>query len=138
MLFDSLLQIGDPHIPKFSDTDRKTVLDYIGDKSGKYLGEDDFAVYVSGEDVTIARKQYAVSSEDLCEAQTAFMQSTCTLEEKIVNKEIFLDIVKQAQFPVVHIRTRGEEEQLEGRKDILGPNISSTPAELQDDTSKCK
>ena len=71
MLFDSLLQIGAPHIPKFSDTDRKTVLDYIGDKSGKYLGEDDFAVYVSREDVTIARKQYAVSSEDLCEAQTA-------------------------------------------------------------------
>ena len=57
MLFDSLLQIGDPHIAKFQDADRKVVLDCIADKSGKYLGEDDFAVYVSREDVTVARKQ---------------------------------------------------------------------------------
>ena len=82
-LYDTLLQIGDPHIAKFSDTDKKTVLDCIADKSGKYLSEDDFAVYVSREDITIARKQYTVSAEekiatkdyydkakDLCEAQT--------------------------------------------------------------------
>ena len=49
-LFDKLLMIGDPHILKFSDADRKTVLDCIADKSGKYLSEDKFAVYVSREE----------------------------------------------------------------------------------------
>ena len=45
------------------------------------------------------------------------MKSTCTLEEKIVNKEVFLDIIKQVQLPVVqvHVRTREEKEKLEGR-----------------------
>ena len=100
MLFDKLLVIGDPHIPKFSDADRKTVLDCIADKSGKYLSEDEFAVYVSREEVRIDKKRYAVSDEekavirdyydkakDLCDAQAAFMQSTCTLADNIKNKE---------------------------------------------------
>ena len=127
MLYDTLLPIDDPHIAQFSDMDRKTVLDCIVDKSGKCLSEDDFALYIAREDVTIARKQYAVSAEEkvaikdyndkakeLCEAQTAFMQSTCMLESKIKNKEIFLDIVRQVQLPAVqvHIRTREEEEKL--------------------------
>ena len=44
------------------------------------------------------------------------MKSTCTLESKIANKEIFLDIVRQVQLPAaqVHISTREEEEKLEG------------------------
>ena len=106
------------------------MLDCIAVKSGKYLSEDKFAVYVSREDVTIAKKEYAVSTEEkvaikdyydkareLCEAQTAFMESTCTLEEKIVNKEVFLDTIKQVQLPAVqvHVRTREEEEKLEGK-----------------------
>ena len=130
MLFDKLLMIGDPHIPKFSDTDRKTVLDCIADKSGKYLSEDEFAVYVSREEVKIDKKWYAVSDEekavirdyydkakDLCDAQAAFMQSTCMLADKIKNKEIFLEIVKQVQLPAVqvHVHTRAEEEKLEGK-----------------------
>ena len=52
-LCDKLLVIGNPYIVKFSDADRKTVLDCIADKSGKYLSEDNFAVYVAREDVTI-------------------------------------------------------------------------------------
>ena len=36
-LFDKLLAIGNPHIPKFNDADRKIVLDCIADKSGKSL-----------------------------------------------------------------------------------------------------
>ena len=55
--------------------------------------------------------------KELCEAQTAFMNSTCTLESKITSKEIFLDIVGQVQLPAVqvHICLREEEEKLEGR-----------------------
>ena len=63
-LFDKLLVIGDPHIPQFSKANRKTVLDCIADKSGKYLSEDYFVVYVSREEVTITKKQYAVSTEE--------------------------------------------------------------------------
>ena len=130
MLFDKLLVIDDPHIPQFSKADRKTVLDCIADKSGKYLSEDDFAVHISREEVKIAKKQYTVSAEekvaikdyydkakDLCDTQAAFMQSTCTLADKIKTKEIFLDIVKQVQLLVVqvHVCTREEEEKLEGK-----------------------
>ena len=76
------------------------MLDCIADKSGKYLSEDKFAVYVSREEVRIDKKPYAVSNEekavikdyydkgkDLCDAQAAFMKSTCMLADKIKNKE---------------------------------------------------
>ena len=129
-IYDTLLQIGDPHISKLRNSDRKTVLDCIVHKSGKYLSEDDFAVYVAREDVEIKKKQVAVSNEakvaikeyykaaqDLCEAQTAFIKSTQEMESKIDNKEIFLDIIRQVQLPAVQmmIRTREEEETLEGK-----------------------
>ena len=55
-LYDMLLQIGDPHISKLCDSDRQTVLNCIADKSGKYLSEDDFAVYVSKEDTDFEKK----------------------------------------------------------------------------------
>ena len=150
-LFYKLLAIGNPHIPQFSKANRKTVLDCIADKSGKYLSEDDFAVYVSREEVKIAKKQYTFSAEekvaikdyydkakDLCDAQAAFMQSTCTLADKIKNKKILLDIVKQVQLPAVqvHVRTREEEEKLEGKTYRELFSTSTTPAELQDHTSQ--
>ena len=55
-LYDTLLQIGNPHISKHNNSDRKTVLDCIADKSGKYLSEDDFAVYVAREDIEIKKR----------------------------------------------------------------------------------
>ena len=92
-LYDTLLEIGNPHISKLRNSHRKTVLDCITDKSGKYLSEDDFAVYVAREDIEIKKKQVAVSNEakvaikeyykvtqDLCKAQTAFMKSTWEME----------------------------------------------------------
>ena len=62
-LYDTLLQIGNPHITKFSNSDKKTVLDCIADKSGKFLSKDNFAVYGGREDITITKKQYTVSAE---------------------------------------------------------------------------
>ena len=126
-LFDTLLQIGNPHINKLSESDSKTVLDCIADKSGKYLSEDDFPVYVAREDIKMEKKKFAVSAEtktaikeyyksvqELCEAQTAFMESTRELESKTDNKEIFLDIIRQVQLLAVqvNIRMREEEETL--------------------------
>ena len=71
---------------------------------------------VSNEEKAVI-KDYCDKAKDLCDAQAAFMKSTCTLADKIKNKEIFLDIVKQVQLPAVqvHIRTRVEEEKLEGK-----------------------
>ena len=45
------------------------------------------------------------------------MKSTRTMESKIDNKEIFLDIVRQVQLSAVQvtIRMREEEETLEGK-----------------------
>ena len=50
-------------------------------------------------------------------AQTDFMQSAQELEDKITDKEIFLDIIKQVQLPAVqvNIRMREVEETLEGK-----------------------
>ena len=129
-LYDKLIQIGNQHITKLSDSDRQTVLNSIADKSGKYLSEDEFVVYVSKENTGFEKKKYKVGNEakaaikqyyqsvqELCEAQTAFMQSTQELEDKIDDKEIFLDIIKQVQLPAVqvNIRTREEEETLQGK-----------------------
>ena len=62
-LCDRLIQIGDQYITKLSDSDRQTVLNSIADKSGKYLSEDEFAVYVSKEDTGFEKKKYKVGNE---------------------------------------------------------------------------
>ena len=129
-LYDKLLKIGDHHIPKFSDSDKQTVLDCITDMSGKYLSENSFAIYVEKDDLEIEKKRYQVSDKEkktikqyyqsateLCEAQTAFMQSTRELEKEINDREIFLDIIKQVQMSTVqvNIRTREQEETIKGK-----------------------
>ena len=52
-----------------------------------------------------------------CEAQTNLMASTKVLEEKIKDKAVFLDIIKQVQLPAVQVlvRTVEEIEALEGK-----------------------
>ena len=45
------------------------------------------------------------------------MKSTQVLESKLVNKELFLDIIRQVQLQAVQVmvRMREEEETLEGK-----------------------
>ena len=64
-----------------------------------------------------ALKDYYDAVHTLCEAQTNFMASTKVLEEEIVDKSVFLDIIKQVQLPAVQvlIRTIEEWEKLEGK-----------------------
>ena len=73
--------------------------------------------YKVSDKAKAAIKQYYQSAQELCEAQTAFMQSTRELENKITDKEVFLDIIKQVQLPAVqvNIRTREQEETIEGK-----------------------
>ena len=53
----------------------------------------------------------------LCKAQTNFVASTKVLEEKIEDKSVLLDIIKQVQLPAVQVTigTIEELEKLEGK-----------------------
>ena len=69
------------------------------------------------DDAKEALKDYFDMVHTLCEAQTNFTASTKVLEEKIQDKSVFLDIIKQVQLPAVQvlIRTIEEWEKLEGK-----------------------
>ena len=63
-----------------------------------------------------ALKDYYDAVDTLNEAQANLAHSTKVLEEKIEDKTVFLDIIRQMQLPAVQvsIRTVEEEEQLQG------------------------
>ena len=96
------------------------------------LSEDEYAVYVQQEDKDTdkskpkfsltgdtkeALKDYYYAVHMLCEAQTNFAASTKVLEEKIKDKSVFLDIIKQVQLPAVKVLIRTIEgiEKMEGK-----------------------
>ena len=86
-LYNTLLQIGKPHIKGLEKADSNAVLDSIANKSGQFISKvDKCMVCVSKEEETIAKKPVAVSPEakksiseyykaaqDLCQSQTVFM-----------------------------------------------------------------
>ena len=106
---------GDPHIDKFLQADKQTVMKCIKDKTGRFLSEDEFALYVEiddppekpkirlKEEAKEVLKDYYDAVHTLSEAQTNFMRSTQVLEKKLENKELFLDIIKQMQLPAVQV-----------------------------------
>ena len=55
-------------------------------------------------------KDYYYAVHTLCEAQTNLASSTKVLEEKIEDKSVFLDIIKQVQLPAVQVQIRTVEE----------------------------
>ena len=128
-LYNRLLQIGDQHIDNFENAVSDQVFNCIRDRTGRCLSKDKFAMYVEkGEpakkpkykltdDAKEALKDYYDMIHTLCEAQTNFTASTKVLEEKIEDKSVFLDIIKQVQLPAVQvsIRTIEEWEKLEGK-----------------------
>ena len=101
----------------------------IRDKTGRFLDNDNFVTYVETEeekkkpryiltcDTKAALTDYYDAVHMLCEAQQNFTKSTQVLEEKIGDKSIFLDIIKQVQLPSVkmEIRTVEEMERMEGK-----------------------
>ena len=50
MLFDTLQQLGDPHIDNLTEADRNQVLKCIRDKTGIYLTKEGFIKYVEQEE----------------------------------------------------------------------------------------
>ena len=107
---------------------RDQVFASIKERSGKCLSEDDFAMYVEQEDPP-KKQRFRLTDDDtkealkdhydaintLSQAQANLALSIKVLEEKIEDKSVFLDIMKQMQLPAVQvsIRTIEEEEQLE-------------------------
>ena len=128
-LFDKLLKLGNPYIDNFDQADREQVFKCIRDKTGRFLDDDDFMKYVETEeekkkpryiltgDTKAALTNYYDAVHMLCEAQQNFAKSTQVLEEKIEDKSIFLDIIKQVQLPLVkvEIRTVEEMKRMEGK-----------------------
>ena len=106
-LFDILQQLGNPHIDNLRNTDRQQVFNCIRDRTGRFLSEDDFIMYVEKEEeekkpkyrltgnAKEALKDYYDAVHTLYEAQTNLMSSTKVLEQKIEDKSVFLDIIKQ-------------------------------------------
>ena len=129
MLFDTLQQLGNPHIDYFDQANREQVFKCIRDRTGRFLSKDDITIYVEQEDelekprynlqgnAKVALRDYYDAVHTLCEAQKNFAQSTQVLEKKIEDKSVFLDIIRQVQLPAVQvsIRTVEELEKLEGK-----------------------
>ena len=127
--YNRLLQIGDQHKENLENAVSEQVFNCIKDRTGRCLSKDEFTMYVEeGEpvkkpkyrltdDAKEALKDYYDVVHTLCEAQTNFTASTKVLEEKIEDKSVFLDIIKQVQLPAVQvsIRTIEEWEKLEGK-----------------------
>ena len=112
-LYDRLLHIGDQHIDNLENAVSDQVFNCIKDRTGRCLSKDDFTMYVENEepakkpkykltdDAKEVLKDYYNAVHTLCEAQTNFAASTKVLEEKIKDKSVFLDIIKQVQLPAV-------------------------------------
>ena len=128
-LFDTLLQLGTPHIDNFENADSQQVFKCIKDRTGRFLSKDEFTMYIELEeaekkpkyrltgDAREALTDYYEAVHMLCEAQQNFVSSTKILEEKTEDKSVFLDIIIQVQLPAVqvNIRTVEEIEKLEGK-----------------------
>ena len=126
-LYDRLLKIGTKHKENLDQAVKDQVFASIKDRSGKCLSEDEFTMYVeqddppqkqrfrlTDDDAKEALKDYYDAVDTLSQAQANLACSTKVLEEKIEDKTVFLDIIKQMQLPAVQvsIRTIEEEEQL--------------------------
>ena len=105
------------------------VYNYIKDRTGMFLSQDENVLYVeteeefekpkfklTGEAKEALRNYYDVAHE-LCVTQVDFAKATQELESKIKDKTVFLSIIQQVRLPSVqiHVRTVEEIEQLEGK-----------------------
>ena len=128
-LFDKLMELGNPYIDNFDQADREQVFKCIRDKTGRFLNDGDFVMYVETEEekekpkyvftrnAKLALTDYYDAVQMLCKAQQNFSKSTQVLERKIEDKPVFLDIIKQVQLPSVQVqvRTVQEMEKMEGK-----------------------
>ena len=87
-LFNKLMELGSPYIDNFEQADREKVFKCIRDKTGRFLNDDDFVMYVETEeekekrkyvftrDAKLALTDYYDAVNTLYEAQQNFAKST--------------------------------------------------------------
>ena len=123
------MELGNPYMDNFDQADREQVFKCIRNKPGRFLNNDDFVMYIETEeekekpkyvfthDTKLALTDYYNAVHTLCKAQQNFAISTQVWEEKIEDKSVFLDIIKQVQLPLVkvQVRTVEEMEKIEGK-----------------------
>ena len=130
-LYDKLLALGLSHKKGLDKSDKDAVLATIADKTSQFTSKSDkFTVYVSREEKSFEKKGYVLDEEarnsikeyykaaqDLCQAQTVFMQKTMASEAAVKDENIFLDIRRHVQLPAVQVmvRMRSKEEALQGK-----------------------
>ena len=129
MLFNTLQQLGDPHINYFEEANKKQAFKCIRDRTGRYLSKDEFATHIEKEEVgkqpqhrftgeaKEAMKDYYDVVHMLIQAQANFASSTQVLEKKITDKSVFLDIIRQTQLPALQVSdtTVEKQDKLEGK-----------------------
>ena len=76
-LFDKLLELGDPYIDNFNQADREQVFKCIRDKTGRFLDDDDFMMYVETEEEK--QKPRYVLTGNAKEALTDYFDAVHTL-----------------------------------------------------------
>ena len=119
MLYDKLQQLGDPYIDNLDQANSEQVFNCIRNRTGRFLSEDDFIVYVEREEEK-KKPKYKLTG-DAKEALRDYYDAVHTLcevlEEKIENKSVFLDIIQQVHLPAVQVQVRMVEEleKLEGK-----------------------
>ena len=52
MLYDKLQQLGTPHIVGLDQADKEQVFKCIRDRTGRFLTQDDFVLYIKTEEET--------------------------------------------------------------------------------------
>ena len=144
-LFDKLLELGIPYIDNFDQADREQVFKCIRDKTGRFLDDDDFVMYVETEeekqkpryvltgDAKVALTDYYNAVHTLCEAQQNFAKSTQVLEKKIT---------RYYQASTIAISKSGDQNSgrngEDRRQDLQRVDIDVPPTKLQKDQPQCQ
>ena len=138
-LFNKLLELGSTYIDYFDQADREQVFKCIRDKTGRFLDDDDFVMYLETEEekkkprytftgnAKVALTDYYDTVHTLCEAQQNFAKSTQVLEKKIEDKSVFLDIIGKSGDQ--NSGRNGED----GRQDLQRVDVDVPPTKLQKD-----
>ena len=116
-MFDKLQQLGRPHIPNFDQANKEQAFSCIRDRTGRFLTQDVFVLYVETEeeiekpkykltgDAKEALQEYYDVVDLLCEAQTNFTKSTQLLEQKIERVQGQRDLVTKRESILIFLST---------------------------------
>ena len=117
-LYDRLQQLGAPHKEGLDQADRQQVYNFIKDRTGMFLSQEENVLYIETEEefakpkfrltgeAKEALKNYYDVAHELFAAQTDFAKATQELESKVEDKTVFLSIIQQVRLPSVQIHVR--------------------------------